>query len=204
MQHRDRTSEKTMPSGKIHQRINEAALALCTPTAFALTWYATSDVAYALEITGYALAGMLFGTYFADPDLDQDHITRTEARIRRWPIVGLPLYVAFVIFWYPYAKQTRHRGLSHQPVIGTLLRLGYILLFFLVANTIGRWVIFGKPKGWGELPLSLLVWIVRHPAQAGAWIAGECFADALHTLADHLWPVAVHKTAVRWRVRGWG
>lgn len=190
-----------MPSGKIHQRINEAAVLLGTPTAFALTWYATSDVRMALEITGYALAGMLFGTYFADPDLDQDHITQTEARIRRWPVVGLPLYLAFVAFWYPYAKQTRHRGLSHRPVIGTLLRLGYILLVFLLINIIGRWIIFGTPTGWGHLPLSLILWIIHKPAQAGAWVAGECLADILHALADHLWPVAVHKTSVRWRVR---
>ncbi len=190
-----------MPSGKIHQRVNEAALLLGTPTAFALTWYATSDVRMALEITGYALAGMLFGTYFADPDLDQDHITRTEARIRRWPVVGIPLYIAFVAFWYPYAKQTRHRGLSHAPIIGTLLRLGYILLVFTLINTIGRWILFGTPKGWGDLLTSLIVWMVRRPEQAGAWIAGECLADLLHALADRLWPATVRTASVRWSLR---
>ncbi len=190
-----------MPSGKIHQRVNEAAILLGTPTAFALTWYATSDVREALEITAYAVAGMLFGTYFADPDLDQDHITRTEARIRRWPIVGLPLYAVFIAFWYPYAKQTHHRGVSHWPVIGTLLRLGYILLVFMLINTIGRWIIFGNPKGWGNLLLSLILWMVRHPAQAGAWIVGECLADMLHALTDRLWPAKVHTASVRWRLR---
>lgn len=193
-----------MPSGKIHQRVNEAAILLGAPTAFTLTWYATSDVRMALEITAYALAGMLFGTYFADPDLDQDHITHTEARIRRWPVVGLPLYIAFVAFWYPYAKQTRHRGLSHQPIVGTLLRLGYILLAFTLINAVGRWVIFGTPRGWSDLLLSLGVWIVGHPAQAGAWIAGECLADILHVLADRLWPAKVRTASVRWSLRNRG
>lgn len=193
-----------MPSGKIHQRVNEAALLLGALTALALTWYATADIGMALEIAAYALAGMLFGTYFADPDLDQDHITRTEARIRRWPVVGVPLYILFVAFWYPYAKQTRHRGLSHQPVIGTLLRLGYILFVFALINTVARWIIFGTPKGWGDLLLSLIVWIGRHPAQAGAWIAGECLADMLHVLADRLWPATVRTASVRWSLRNRG
>lgn len=193
-----------MPSGKIHQRVNEAAILLGTPTTFALTWYATSDVRMALEIAGYALAGMLFGTYFADPDLDQDHITRTEARIRRWPVVGVPLYIAFVAFWYPYAKQTRHRGLSHRPVIGTLLRLGYILLVFMLINTVGRWILFGTPKGWADLLLSLIIWIIHRPGQASAWVAGECLADLLHTLTDRLWPAKVRTASVRWSLRNRG
>lgn len=189
-----------MPSGKIHQRINEVAIALGTPAAFALTWYATGDPAHALSVTVYAAAGMVFGTYFADPDLDHDHITQTEARLRRIPLLGLPLYVAFVAFWYPYARRTRHRGLSHRPIAGTLLRLGYILLMFTAINAVARWALFGTPKGWGDLLLALATWIVRHPARAGAWVAGECLADLLHALTDALWPAAIHKTSVRWRV----
>lgn len=193
-----------MPSGKVHQRVNEAALVLGTPMAFALAWYATRDVQMACEVAAYALAGMSFGTYFADPDLDHDHITRTEARIRRWPVVGLPLYLAFVAFWYPYAKQTRHRGLSHRPIIGTLLRLGYILLVFTLVNAIGRWIIFGAPKGWDDLLFALIAWIARHPAQAGPWIAGECLADILHVLTDRLWPAKVRTASVRWSLRNRG
>jgi uncharacterized metal-binding protein len=189
-----------MPSGKTHQRINDAAMALGAPTTFALTWYATGDPLQALTISAYALAGMIFGTYFADPDLDHDHITHTEARLRRIPFVGLLLYVAFVAFWYPYAKKTRHRGLSHSPIAGTLLRLGYILLMFTAINTIARCAIVGTPKGWGDLLLKLAAWIIRNPARAGAWIAGECLADILHALTEKLWPAAVHKTSARWRV----
>lgn len=189
-----------MPSGKTHRRINEAAGALGAPATFALTWYATGDPVQALTISAYALAGMVFGTYFADPDLDHDHITHTEARLRRIPFVGLPLYVAFVAFWYPYARQTRHRGLSHRPIVETLLRLGYILLVFALINAVARWAIFGTPKGWGDLLLALAAWIIRNPARAGAWVAGECLADLLHALADALWPAAIHKTSVRWRV----
>jgi len=172
-----------------------------TPAAFALAWYVTKDPAHALAISAYALAGMLYGTYFADPDLDSEHITHTEARLRRIPIVGLPLYVVFVAFWYPYAKHVRHRGISHRPIVGTLLRLGYILLMFTLINTLVRWAIYGTPEGWDGLLLALGEWIVHNPAKAVAWVAGECLADLLHVLADALWPAAVHKTSVRWRVR---
>ena len=188
-----------MPSGKTHQRINEAAIALGAPTAFALAWVATHNLLQALTITGYALAGMLFGTYFADPDLDQDHVTRAEARLRRIPVLGLPLYLLFVVFWYPYAKQTRHRGRSHWPVVGTLLRLGYILLMFTVLNAIARSILFGTPKDWADPLLALGAWIVRNPAKAGAWVAGECLADLLHALADRLWPARTRTARVRWR-----
>lgn len=189
-----------MPSGKTHHRINEAAMSLATPTTFALTWYVTGDPVKALTISAYALAGMVFGTYFADPDLDHDHITHTEARLRRVPFLGLPLYVAFVAFWYPYAMQTRHRALSHRPIVGTLLRLGYILLMFTFLNTLARWAIFATPKGWGDLALALGAWVFRNPAKAGAWVAGECLADLLHVLADRLWPATIARTSVRWRV----
>lgn len=189
-----------MPSGRTHRRINEAAILLGTPAAFAFTWHAAGDPVQALVITAYAAAGMVFGTYFADPDLDHDHITHTEASLRRIPFVGLPLYVAFVAFWYPYARLTSHRGVSHRPVVGTLLRLGYILLMFTAMNALARWAVFGTPKGWDDLLFALWAWILRNPAKAGAWIAGECLADLLHALADALWPASAHKTSVRWRV----
>jgi len=190
-----------MPSGKTHQRINEAAMALCTPAAFALAWAATDDPVQAAILTGYGLGGMLFGTYLADPDLDHDHITRTEARIRRIPVLGYPLHLLFVAFWYPYARMSKHRGPSHRPVVGTLGRLGYIIAMLVLLNAVGRWILFGTPKHWADPLLALIVWGVRNPARAGAWIAGECLADFLHALADRFWPHPVQRTRrVGWRL----
>jgi hypothetical protein len=85
--------------------------------------------------------------------------------------------------------------------VGTLLRLGYILLMFTIINTLARLALYGTPEGWDDLLLALGKWIAHNPARAGAWVAGECLADSLHVLADALWPAAVHKTSVRWRVR---
>lgn len=177
-----------MPSGKTHQRINEAAIALATPAAFAAAWSATDDPLQALVLTAYGLGGMLFGTYFADPDMDHDQTTHTEARIGKIPVLGLPLQLLFVAFWYPYARMSKHRGPSHWPVVGTLGRLGYIIAMLVLLNALVRWVLFGTPKHWADPLLALLVWGVRNPARAGAWMAGEFLADLLHTLADRFWP----------------
>ena len=183
-----------MPAGRIHQRINEAAMALGTPVAFALAWGATDDPLQALALTGYGLGGMLFGTYFADPDLDHDSLTRTETRIRRIPVLGRPLHLLFVAFWYPYARMSKHRGPSHWPVVGTLSRLGYIIVMLVLLNAVGRWILFGTPKHWADPLLSLLVWGVRNPVRAGAWMAGECLADLLHSLADRFWPHSIQRS----------
>lgn len=189
-----------MPSGKTHERINEIATAVAMPATLILALRATGDLGRSLTITAYGLAGMLFATFFADPDLDHDHITLTEARLRQIPFVGLPLYVLFTAFWYPYARLSRHRGISHRPIIGTLLRLGYILIAFALINAVGRWILFGTPQNWTAPFLALFRWIVANPFEAGAWIAGVCLIDALHTLADFAWPHPVYRTArVSWR-----
>lgn len=189
-----------MPSGKTHQRINEAAMALATPAAFAVAWSVTDDPVQAAILTAYGLGGMLFGTYLADPDLDHDHITHTEARIRKIRVLGRPLHLLFVAFWYPYARMSKHRGPSHWPVVGTLGRLGYIIAMLALLNALGRWVLLGTPEHWADPLLALIVWGVRNPARAGAWMAGECLADFLHSLTDRFWPHPVQRTRrVGWR-----
>lgn len=108
-----------MPSGMMHDRI----------TLWSLPWVA--GISYGLtrngELTLILSGGFLFSGLMFGPDLDIHSI-----QYKRWGILrGI---------WLPYRKFFRHRSLfSHGPIIGTCLRVLYLLLIvafvsiFLVA-----------------------------------------------------------------------
>ena len=96
-----------MASGRTHEIINLIAL---PPTYYFLS---PSD--------GFSfLAGYLVGTFFITPDNDLFH----SRPIKRWKI--------FKFIWYPYVKFSSHRGLSHIPVLGTVIKLAYIGSILLI------------------------------------------------------------------------
>ncbi len=64
-------------------------------------------------------AGYLFGTFFLSPDIDLSY-SRVS---KRWG----PLR----IIWLPFQFIFKHRGISHFPLIGTFLRVGYLALIGL-------------------------------------------------------------------------
>ncbi len=63
--------------------------------------------------------GYLFGTFFLSPDIDLSY-SRVS---KRWG----PLR----IIWLPFQFIFKHRGISHFPLIGTFLRVGYLALIGL-------------------------------------------------------------------------
>ncbi len=63
--------------------------------------------------------GYLFGTFFLSPDIDLSY-SRVS---KRWG----PLR----IIWFPFQFIFKHRGISHFPLIGTFLRVGYLTLIGL-------------------------------------------------------------------------
>ncbi|GBE17996.1 hypothetical protein BMS3Abin16_00584 [archaeon BMS3Abin16] len=65
-----------------------------------------------LEAGGFAL-GFLVSFFLFSPDLDS-----RSASYRRWG--------ALRFFWLPYIFVFRHRGLSHNPILGPLSRLIYV------------------------------------------------------------------------------
>jgi uncharacterized metal-binding protein len=88
-----------------------------------------------------ALAGMvgcLLGL-FIDPDLDQEWQTTSEWRVinllkgTRFHWVSRAIGAVWSAYWMPYALFTKHRGISHTPVIGTLTRVGYLAVPVVVA-----------------------------------------------------------------------
>jgi uncharacterized metal-binding protein len=75
--------------------------------------------------------GYVLGTFLLSPDLDLRHSKPSK----RWK--------ALKILWRPYQKKSKHRGISHIPILGTLTRLLYIfllitalyyLLYFLLSH----------------------------------------------------------------------
>jgi len=60
--------------------------------------------------------GYVLGTFLLSPDLDLKHSKPSK----RWK--------ALKILWRPYQKKSKHRGISHIPLLGTFTRLLYIFL----------------------------------------------------------------------------
>jgi uncharacterized metal-binding protein len=64
--------------------------------------------------------GYVLGTFLLSPDLDLKHSKPSK----RWK--------ALKILWRPYQKKSKHRGISHIPILGTFTRLSYIFLLITV------------------------------------------------------------------------
>jgi uncharacterized metal-binding protein len=97
-----------MPSGKVHDQITMIAAIPLGLLAMDLT---NSPEMTAIVVGSHLFAGFMFG-----PDLDIKSI-----QINRWGM--------FRFIWKPYQKMVgRHRSpLSHGAIIGTAIRLAYIL-----------------------------------------------------------------------------
>ena len=77
--------------------------------------------------------GLILGTIIT-PDYDFDK-TYIKKIIKKIPVIGF----LWNLYWYPYSKLFKHRGLSHNLLLGTITRVLYlslpILLFCLFTNT---------------------------------------------------------------------
>ncbi len=71
--------------------------------------------------------GCLLGIIFS-PDLDLPIMTTAEQVWFKIPIIGYRLGHLWSCFWYPYASVMPHRGLSHNPIFGTLTRVLYFII----------------------------------------------------------------------------
>ncbi|MCS6957003.1 MAG: metal-binding protein [Aquificaceae bacterium] len=92
-----------MALGRSHDFFNLLALPFCL--------YYTPREFYIPFIGGY-----LFGTFFLSPDLD---LPKSKPS-KRWKV--------FKLLWRPYHALSKHRGISHIPLVGTLVRVGYLVL----------------------------------------------------------------------------
>jgi len=75
--------------------------------------------------------GLVLGTIIT-PDYDFDKIYIKKI-IKKIPVIGL----FWNLYWYPYSLFFKHRGLSHNLLLGTLTRFIYLffpILFFMYDN----------------------------------------------------------------------
>ena len=141
-----------------HTRVN----LLCTVAiAGGMMLTGREDAAYGISL------GMVIGTLWITPDLD---LTYNDAR-RNWgPLRWI---------WNPYASACRHRGINHMYVIGPIMRLLYLALWF-AAPAYFLWTLLTRTGSWPELsvPLPPVTFV----------LAGYVAAQWLHLLCDGITP----------------
>jgi len=158
-----------MPIGRVHKKIWKRYIVIAVPLALSIQYYTITRLPLGWwQSVGVAtILGYLLG-YYLDPDYDQNKFTDARRRVINdlW-IIGWLLVVWFI----PYEKMFKHRSkYTHFPILSTVLRFGWLLLF---------------------PPVLLLLWYTTpylipdyYPILVGIFI-GLSIADTVHILADY-------------------
>ena len=151
-----------MASGNTHDEYGKASTALIALLAIANGWPI-------LPIVGGSVAGWAL----LSPDVD----TRSNVT-RRWVVLrGI---------WSPLQSATKHRGITHVPVVGSLVIVGYVAIALLgFYNGLGVALVLWQGTSWRFFPLlSDVAWIF------GLWewfvwaFAGVVIQQILHLVLD--------------------
>jgi uncharacterized metal-binding protein len=148
-----------MPDGKTHETINAAALIASLAGLYHISsGYGNAVIGSYLDtytILVFSVA-YLFATFFLSPDLD------THSRpYKRWKM--------FRILWWPYRIIFKHRGFSHNLILGPLSILINLALI--------------------TIPLLLLVGVELQKIPSGfilAAIVGIVLSMEIHIISDRL------------------
>lgn len=152
-----------MPSGRVHAA---ASAAVTVATIIAMPWLVRELGAFALTSPLGCVTGVL-----VSPDLDVDGGNESDFIIRRK--LGCLPALLWRAFWTPYAKLVPHRSpVSHFPVLGTLVRVGYMTTPLLLT----AWALNAN---LASLPPA--VWLALR-----GWLTGLILVDALHAVMDAL------------------
>jgi uncharacterized metal-binding protein len=159
-----------MPTGKVHAFASVAA-AVAVPIV-ASHFIPTTDWKQMLAGSAGCLMGLI-----VTPDLDVDRGCRAFHVVEE--TVGKIPALIWRIIWLPYSWLIPHRSpLSHLPLIGTALRLGYLLgamlLIWYLASQTGVVSPVRLQGEAGLLSQPLLWWL----------IIGLALSDGLHFLMD--------------------
>ncbi len=122
----------------------------------------------------------LIGGFWLSPDLDTPSLPQ-----KRWGI--------FKILWWPYQKLIPHRSIiSHGPIIGTTLRLLYIILWIGFISTLLSPFGITTPTA----SFTILKVLIQNNAQTSiAIIIGIEASVWLHLIKDgYLIPLKVNST----------
>jgi uncharacterized metal-binding protein len=160
-----------MPSGRTHDGIT----LWCLPPLAAAGWWLTQDSSVVLVLSGcFLFSGLMFG-----PDLDI-----YSQQYKRWG------YLRWI--WLPYRRSMSHRSvLSHGVVIGTVLRVAYlvtILLFVLIVGglimTAARGLLFYPWFNGGVERIARS--LQQYPDRWVAGFIGLEVGSVSHSLSDHI------------------
>ncbi|QLE56923.1 metal-binding protein [Nostoc sp. TCL26-01] len=169
-----------MPSGRTHDRITLWALPLVAGVSF---WQTRSGNVTLLVAGGFMFGGLMFG-----PDLDI-----YSRQYQRW---GFLRWI-----WLPYQKSLRHRSfLSHGPIIGTTLRVVYLvswlavvaMVILAVADKLGN-----VSVTWQDLEGSVRRSLSSYGTEFLALFLGLELGAMSHSLSD--WGGSAYK---RWQKQG--
>lgn len=165
-----------MASGAVHNTVSVMA-AGCVMVAAPV-----SGVPFGAAALG--AAGCLLGM-FLTPDLDQEGYNKVENTLRksRNPFVSM-LGNLYIIFWYPYAIVIPHRSpLSHMPIVGTSLRLLYMLIGMTIFLGVAGVAI---PAAHAAVP-QMWAWFSSSFEQMFPLYLGLALSDTLHWFFDLGW-----------------
>ncbi|WP_457638604.1 metal-binding protein [Persephonella sp.] len=165
-----------MASGRTHEIINLAVL----PVA---VYYLQPE-----SFVGFA-GGYLAGTFFLSPDNDIFY-SRPN---RRWKF--------FRFIWYPYTKIFSHRGISHIPVLGSLLKLVYLSAIFLVPAGIFLFILYyfypeAVQSRLTHIDTSQVVYFLKHPFTV-SFLIGLVLSEIVHIATDVIYSTAKRLRLIR-------
>lgn len=166
-----------MADGRTHELATKT-LAVCLfvgqmGNGVLLHGYPVRDTIFsALALSAGTLAGL-----FLTPDLDIDAGSMSEEEVRRISPFGENIWW---VYWYPYRILIPHRSfLSHFPIIGTLGRLLYLSIPYLIITGITYFI---APGVFGLLALAGL-WLIFFP-YFQMFVLGLAGSDLLHFFMD--------------------
>jgi len=155
-----------------------ASIAVDVILASGLIWMGKNGAP--VEVFNGVVVGATIGT-LVTPDFDLVGTTYTEALLRNIPILG----VLIQITWYPYALLSKHRGLSHIHILGTLSRL----LYMLFAMMIWTWIINGALLSVGidsvyHVAARIAQYCINNPTFTLSMLLAWTLHDEAHLLLD--------------------
>ena len=163
-----------MAAGRTHDIINLSFL----PVA---VYYLQPD-----NFIGFT-SGYIIGTFFLSPDNDIYHSKPN----RRWK--------ALRFIWYPYTKIFSHRGVSHLPVLGSLLKLFYLFsVFFIIFLLFVFLVYFIQPDLLKRFSFETdgVLTALKHPFTV-SFIIGLLLSEIVHIVTDMLYSTAKKLRLIR-------
>jgi uncharacterized metal-binding protein len=156
-----------MPAGRTHDRITLWCLPFVTISSFGFT--------YSLPLTAIVSLSFLVGGFMLGPDLDIHSIQYVRWGPLRW-------------IWLPYQVAIKHRSrLSHGPIIGTALRVVYLmvwLLLFAIASVAILNVLWDAQLSWQTLRDPFRTVLRRYLFEWIAIIVGLELGSISHSVSD--------------------